>query len=229
MVLFLFITVIVLLNMLIAMMNQRYNDLLEKATITSRWLFARRVHRLELTWKHMIGIDRTRCGKVDSIDPLDEASVRGREGKDLYCYKFEDSNSELLASNLALPRTKEADEIAERVLARFGSAEKPAVVAAAAAAAPTASADAIAELVVAKLAQRQQAPPTKVATIRRHRRSRAVAAAPRGAAAAADLPVCAAADRRLGAADADARRGGARADVRRAAVPSAARMRDSCS
>ena len=101
---------------------------------------------------------------------------------------------------MALPRTKEADEIAERVLARFGSSEKPVPVVAAAAApaepaaeetsvraapapaaAPTASADAIAELVVAKLAQRSGAA-DEGGDLRRHRRDAgAVAAAPRGA------------------------------------------------
>ena len=131
----------------------------------------------------MIGIDRTRCGKVDSIDPLDEASVRGRE-EDLYCYKFEDYNSELLASNLALPRTKEADEIAERA-GEFGSAEKPVVVAAAAAAAPAPTADA-----GRRKARRREARAAAAGAadeggdVRRHRRDAgAVAAAPRGAAA----------------------------------------------
>ena len=136
----LFITVIVLLNMLIAMMNQRYNDLLEGDDHEPLALRAPRPPPRA----HVEAHDRHRphAPRQGRQHRPARRGVGARpRGEGPLLLQVRGLNPELLASNLALPRTKEADEIADRVLA-VGSAETPVVVAAAAAA-PAASADAM--------------------------------------------------------------------------------------
>ena len=51
------------LNLLIAMMGDTYSDVRDESEVVCRWLFARRVLRMELLLKPFVSIDALRIGK----------------------------------------------------------------------------------------------------------------------------------------------------------------------
>ena len=61
--LFLVISLVLLLNLLIAMMGDTYSDVRDESEVVCRWLFARRVLRMELLLKPFVSIDALRIGK----------------------------------------------------------------------------------------------------------------------------------------------------------------------